>query len=70
LGAKTGAFRLKSQVEAWANKTEAAMDACKNVFGSRIDLKYKFGHLIDFDGSNMHEVIRPPLRSKARISKS
>ena len=59
-------FRLKSQAEAWAIEAERAVDLGMNASGPRIDPKCTFGRLVDLHVTDMQEVGRPLLRSKAK----
>ena len=59
-------FRLKSEAEAWAIQAERAIQLEKNPNGPSVSPKTTFGELIDLHISDLHEVGRPLLRSKAK----
>jgi integrase len=59
-------FRLKSEAEAWARKTEIAATSGKSAKAARMSEKTAFRTLIDLHIDDMREVGKAPRRSKRK----
>ena len=59
-------FRLKSDAEQWALEAERNIGTGKTPDAPQIDRRTTFGHLIELHTTDMAEVGKAPLRSKAK----